>query len=106
MSGNFDTFRVDYQYVAKSQAAAKLTGQGGKGMIGDIIENILVIPLTASPGQVTLQDGNGAAMVIFQGGANAGINPVPLHFSCKSVLGAFTVVTGDNVALFVQGRFQ
>jgi hypothetical protein len=115
MSGRGDDqFAHDYQYVAAGQTDAILKGQSGTGKQYDRIVKIIPVPLTNSPGAVTIKDGAaGGARTIWAGGAggvvpNLETRPEPID--CWPGLTAFTgpwlLTTGANVACWVIGRFK
>ena len=97
----------DYQQVPAS-TTAQLKGQQGVGTLGDILETILITPLTTSPGEVTVQDGSGAIVEIFAGGAGSvsDLKPFYATFGAKSVTGPWELTTGANVKVTVFGRFN
>lgn len=107
MSARFDDYHGDYQLVAKNVTAV-LKGQGGKGLAGDQVDRLILIPETTSPGAVTLQDGTNAAMTIFPGGATSvpSLAPIFVTLKAKSTTGSWTLVVGDNIHVIAVGRFQ
>lgn len=95
----------DYKTVAASQTDAVL---GNTGALGDIINSIWLIPLTTSPGAVTIKDGSGSAITLYVGGTvSAALQPfqIPMPVNVRSTNGAWKVTTGANLALIIGGIF-
>lgn len=103
---DFDSYRSDYQLAAAS-ATTVLAG-AGKGAKADIVEEIVIIPLTVAPGIVQLVDGDDTAITIFAGSAayEASLKPVYLKLGARSRRGAWSVICGANVQVLACGRFQ
>lgn len=96
---------VGYETVAASQTDQVM---GGTGAVGDFLTSVLIIPASVSPGAVSIKDGGGSAITIFQGGAGSASNLipflVPLGYSSKS--GAWKVTTGASVSAIASGDFS
>lgn len=96
---------TDYEAVAASQTAQALGPTGNKG---DVLEGLLVVPGTTSPGAVSIQDGSDAAITVFTGGASsaADLKPffIPVGIRSKNT-GGWKVTTGANVSVLASGRF-
>lgn len=93
-----------YETVAAGQTAQTL---GVTGAAGDVIDGLLIVPATTSPGAVTLIDGS-TSITVFAGGASSVSNLVPIpvpFFGIKSVTGAWKITTGSNVSVVAAGRF-
>lgn len=93
-----------YETVAASQTAQTL---GTGGAVGDVLEGVLIVPATTSPGTVAILDG-ATSITIFTGGAGSVSNLVPFWVALggiKSVSGAWKVTTGANVSALAAGRF-
>lgn len=94
----------DYETVAASQTAQVL---GAVGAVGDVLDGVLVIPATTSPGNVIVLDGS-TSITIFAGGASSVSNLVPFFVpmaGAKSVSGPWKITTGANVSAIGFGRF-
>jgi len=93
----------EYETVAASATAQAL---GATGATGDLINGILVIPATTSPGNVLLLD-NATSITVFAGGASSVSNLVPffIPLGIKSVSGAWKITTGANVSCIGVGDF-
>lgn len=93
----------EYETVAAGQTAQSL---GATGATGDLINGILVIPATTSPGNVLLLD-NATSITVFTGGASSVSNLVPffIPLGIKSVSGAWKITTGTNVSCIGVGDF-
>lgn len=106
----------DYATVAASQTKASL-GPGSKIAAGDgdVIENLIIIPATTSPGAVTLYDGaGGTGIVLYAGGATsaADLKPTYIELGMRAKNAAanasgprWLISTGANVSVIAVGRF-
>lgn len=94
---------AEYETVAASQTAQVL---GATGAAGDLIEGILVVPATTSPGNVLLLDG-AVSITVFTGGASSASNLVPflIPLGLQSRTGAWKITTGANVSCVAIGNF-
>jgi hypothetical protein len=95
---------TSYKAVAASQTAVVL---GATGATGDILNGLLITPLTTSPGAVSVQDGSGSAITVFTGGSSSVSSLVPFSafLGAKSTSGAWKVTTGANVSVVGVGSF-
>ena len=93
----------EYETVAASQTAQVL---GATGAAGDLINGLLVIPASTSPGAVTLLDG-ATSIPVFVGGASSVSSLIPffIPLGIKSVSGAWKVTTGAGVSVIGVGDF-
>jgi hypothetical protein len=93
----------EYQKIAASQTGQVLGATGG---IGDLINGILVIPASTSPGPITLLDG-AISIPVFTGGTTSVSNLVPflIPLGLRSVTGAWSLTTGANVSCIAIGDF-
>lgn len=95
-----------YQAVAAGQTAKALGRDGGK--LNDVLEGILVVPATTSPGAVQIKDGADTAITVFAGGASSVSNLVSFYLplgGIKSKTGAWQITTGSDVSVVAAGRF-
>lgn len=94
---------VEYETVAASVTAQVL---GPTGATGDYLGGLLIIPTTTSPGSVTILDG-ATAIVVFNGGASSigSLIPFAVPLGLVSLLGAWSITTGANVAVLAMGNF-
>jgi len=92
-----------YETVGASQTDQVL---GATGATGDLINGILVIPATTSPGAITLKDG-ATSIAVFTGGATSVSNLVPflIPLGIRSISGSFKLTTGANVSCICIGDF-
>lgn len=102
----------DYKEVAASQTKASL-GTGSKIGDGDVLLRLLIIPLTTSPGAVTIFDGAGdSGFVVFQGGTTTVASwYVDLNIRAKNAAAnasgpRWLVSTGANVQVIAVGTFH
>jgi hypothetical protein len=95
-----------YKAVAASQTAAGL-GTSGSTVAGDVLEGVLIVPATTSPGAVAILDGT-TSISVFAGGAGSVSNLVPFFVplgGIKSANGQWKATTGANVSIIGVGRF-
>lgn len=95
-----------YNTVAASQTAQALVGEALTGAKNDILEMLMIVPATTSPGAVSLTDG-ATTISVFAGGATsvADLTPFPWFFGARSQNAAWKVTTGANVSVVAFGRF-
>lgn len=106
MSRSLDEKATDYQWVLASATSSAI----GRGVAGTYIKRLTIIPLSLTPGSVTLQDGSETVRTLFIGGTGvAGVNrefrPVRLDLGRLSRNGAWKVSTGADVIALVTGKF-
>lgn len=95
---------LSYETVAASQTAQVL---GTVGAIGDVIQRVIIIPATTSPGNVLLID-NATSITLFAGGASSvtELKPIVVELGMKSVSGAWKLTTGASVSAVCVGVFN
>jgi len=95
---------TEYETIAAGQTDQVL---GAAGAIGDLLVGLTIIPATTSPGVVSIEDGGGASIIVFAGGAASVSNLVPffIPLGINSVAGAWSVTTGANVSVIASGNF-
>ncbi len=96
----------DYATIAASQTAQVL----GSAVTGNILEKLIIIPATTSPGIVSITDGNGSAITVFTGGASsvADLKPMEVKIGARNIAATtpgWKVTTGANVSVIAVGRF-
>lgn len=96
---------TDYEYVAAGQNNQVMGPSTGK--IGNILELLIVVPATLSPGAVTIKDGSDTAITVFTGGADSitSLRPITILVNARSRVGAWQVTTGSNVSVLAVGSF-
>lgn len=102
-----DISNGEYETVAAGVSDQILGPTGG---VGDYLTGILIVPVTTSPGAVSIKDGNGSAISVFAGGASSVSNLVPFFvpIAAKTVNATtpgWKVTTGTNVTVFATGNF-
>lgn len=92
-----------YETVAASQTDQVL---GATGAAGDLLERLIIIPATTSPGEVSIEDG-ATNIIVFAGGASsvADLKPIVLDIGIRSTSGGWEITTGANVSAIGVGRF-
>lgn len=97
-------FNQAYETVAASQSDQVLGPNGGKG---NILERLIIVPATTSPGAVSIKDGSGGAITVFTGGASSvgDLTPIVIEVGAISTSGAWKVTTGANVSAIGVGKF-
>jgi hypothetical protein len=95
---------TEYETVAASATDQAL---GATGATGDLVEGLLIIPATTSPGAVSIKDGSGSAITVCTGGTDSVSNLVPFFvpLGIRSTGGAWKVTTGTNVSAIGVGDF-
>ncbi len=101
------TSASEWETVAASQTDQIL---GATGAVGDLLDSVLVIPVTTTPGAIDIKDGNGTAIRIFEGGASSVSNlvpfSVPLGLKClNATTPGWKITTGANVRAVGIGNF-
>ncbi len=93
-----------YETVAAGQTAQVL---GTAGSIGDVIQRVIIIPASVSPGVVTLID-NVTSIALFAGGSNSltELKPIVVELGLKSASGPWSITTGANVSCIAVGSFN
>lgn len=94
----------DYETVAASQTDQILGATGAKG---DVLDGLLVIPATTSPGAVSIKDVGGSAITVFTGGATSVGSLIPffIPLGYRSELAGWSVTTGASVSVIGSGNF-
>lgn len=97
-------FGHDYETVAASQVAQVL---GDAGKLGNVLEKLILIPVTVSAGSVTITDGTLAQVIVFPGGTNSltELKPIVVEISARSQNGPWKVTTGANITVIAIGAF-
>lgn len=97
-------FRTDYETIAASQSDQVI---GSAGAAGDVLEKIVVIPATTSPGAISIKDGSGSAITVFTGGALS-VSDLKTFVISLGIRAAtnWNVTTGANVSCIAIGRFK
>lgn len=95
---------IDYETVAASQSDQVM---GVTGAAKDLLEAVLIVPATTSPGAVSIKDGSGSGITIFTGGATsvADLKPFLVRLGLVSLSGAWKITTGANVSAIGIGKF-
>jgi hypothetical protein len=95
----------EYETVAASQTDQIL---GATGAVGDYLSGILITPTTTGAGSVSIKDGNGSAIPIFNTGTLSNLVPffVPIGaITVNATTPGWKVTTGANVTVLGIGNF-
>lgn len=95
--------RTDYEWVNASATNQVLGPVGG---VGDVVEKLVIVPITTAAGDVWLHDGGGLSQKVFYTGTLSDLKPVVLSLGARSVSGDWSVTTGANVKVLAIGRFK
>jgi hypothetical protein len=89
-------------------AASTTTVLGASGAAGDVLDCLLIIPATTSPGAVQIKDGAGAAVTVFTGGADSVSNlvPFPVPLGLAATGAGWSVIAGADVSALAAGDFS
>lgn len=98
---------MGYQAVAASTSKQLGSAGGPTTLKGHVIERILVVPASTSPGAITIQDGANTAITVFAGGTSSCVDlkPFVIELEIISQTGPWTIVTGANVSVIATGCF-
>ncbi|MES2904146.1 MAG: hypothetical protein V4696_08180 [Pseudomonadota bacterium] len=94
----------EHETVAASQTDQML---GASGAAGDVLDGLLVIPATTSPGAVSIEYGS-TNITVFAGGTDSvgDLRPFWIELgSIASVGGGWEITTGANVSVIATGDF-
>jgi hypothetical protein len=99
-------YSTDYETVAASQSDQVMGS--GTGSADSVLEGLLVVPATTSPGAVSIKDGGGSAITVFAGGTGSVVSLVPFYIplGIRSASGGWKVTTGADVSVVASGRFK
>lgn len=107
-AGTFATQAINggsqYETVAVSQSNQVM---GATGATGDYLSHVIVSPITAGCGVVTILD-NATAVASFPGGGTTALSnliPFVIPIGIVSTSGAWKITTGANVTAVGVGRF-
>lgn len=94
------------QAIAVAASTTQILGAAG-GAIGDELNFVTVIPATKSPGGITIEDGGAGPVTVFTGGATSVSSLVPFAIPIQALSrdGAWTITTGADVSVLVNGQF-
>lgn len=95
----------EYETVAASATDQILGATGG---VGDYLSGLLITPTTTAAGSVSIKDGNGSAIPIFNTGTLSNLVPffVPLGMiTVNATTPGWKVTTGANVTVIGVGNF-
>ena len=103
---------TDYVHIAASQTNAPLAGPGG-GVIGDILEQLILIPTSHVLGAIDLKDGTaGTNQNLFVGAVGSAAFMVEFYPSLlelpriSKAAGGWIITTGPGITVLAIGRFQ
>lgn len=95
----------EYETVAASQTDQIL---GATGAVGDYLAGLLITPTTTGAGSVSIKDGNGSSIPIFNTGTLSNLVPfyIPLGMvTVNATTPGWKVTTGANVTVIGIGNF-
>lgn len=94
----------NYETVAASQSDQTL---GATGAQGDYLSHLLLVPASVDAGAVSIKDGSGSAITIFEGGTGSlgSLVPMTVAISAVSGSGAWKVTTGADISVVAFGIF-
>lgn len=91
-----------YETVAASQTDQAL---GATGILGDVLERLVITVATAASGTVSIKDGAGSAISITAANTPIGVYTVDFG-GIKSTSGAWKVTTGAGASVLAIGLFS
>ena len=89
----------EYEVVAASQTAQVI---GATGAAGDYLSHVIIDPLNATPGTVSIIDGSTTVLTITP---PASSQPFTLPVMARSREGAWKITTGASVTCMAVGNF-
>jgi hypothetical protein len=95
----------EYETVAAGQTDQIL---GATGAVGDYLAGLLITPTTTGAGSVSIKDGNGSSIAIFNTGTLSNLVPFFVPLGIKTVNATtpgWKVTTGTNVTVIGVGNF-
>lgn len=96
--------QTDYETVAAGQT---LQACGPTGSAGDVLDHLIVVPASTSPGAISVSDD--ANVTYFAGGASSLSNlatfTINVNERARSSTG-WKITTGSNIAVICVGRFK
>lgn len=95
-------FPYSYETVAASQTDQVL---GTTGAVGDWLEAVLCVVVTAANSLVQIQDGAGDPITVFPDNPGSGIGSYYVPIGAKSTGGAWSITTDSGVSVLATGRF-
>jgi len=98
-----DQFIRESAFVAASATDAVInTTKGG------ILQRLVIVPATTTPGAVSFKDGSGGtARTVFVGGTVVDVKPFVVELGVRGAdATGFRVTTGASVSVIVVGRFN
>ena len=101
-------FTTDYELVAASQTTQVIGPQSATSTlsVGDILEEVLIIPEATTAGTVAIKDGGDTAINIFITGTLVDTKPFVVKLGARSRSGAWQITTGASVHAIAIGRFK
>lgn len=94
--------RCDYRQVA----ASSNLDLGGAGCV---VQHVVIVPATTSPGEVKLVDGSGGGavdIVLLKAGTVGDLRPIHLTLGLKPTQSVLNLACGANVSAIAIGRFR
>lgn len=70
----------------------------------DYLHRLTIVPATTSPGAVSIKDGSGSSITVFEGGASSVVDlaPINVELSCRAGE-AWFITTGADVSVIASG---
>lgn len=96
---------TEYEAVAALSTTQIL---GATGAIGDLLEQLLIVPTTTSPGPVSIRDGAGGTdIVVFAGGPDSisTLHPFTVPVGIRALAAGWRVTTGVGLSALASGNF-
>lgn len=74
---------------------------------GVLLERLILVPETLSPVAVSIKDGSGSAITVFEGGASSltELKPIVVELQVRCSGNGWSVTTGANISVVAVGRF-
>ena len=94
--------------MAGAGATTVIESDTNKGIIGDYLKRLIIVPAVAACGTVALKDGATTLWTWTGGGtvALADLKPIPVEIDAQSVAGAWSLVVGASVVVMAIGDYS
>jgi len=101
------TESTDYELIAASQTDQPLGAKTTLTTPGMVLERLIIVPETTTPGLVAIQDGSDTAINVYTGGTvSAALEPIVIELQLRSLAGSWSITTGAAVHVIAVGRFN
>jgi len=96
-------YRFDFETVTSQQTNQVL---GGVGNSGNVLERVVIVPMSVNCGGVSITNGSSSAISLFQGGTSSlsNLSPIVIDLGMRASE-RWRLTTGSAVMAIAVGRF-